>query len=66
MSKKIPKEVLREAWIAGVKRRREFPTFVPDRTTMSPEKLWEEDPEGYGAGIEAALKVVLKWQGKKG
>jgi len=63
--KKIPLEVLRAAWIAGVVKRREFPSFHPDQSTKTPEKLWEEDPESYAAGLEAALEVVSKWRKPK-
>lgn len=58
----VPMEVLRDAYIAGVRAKRKY---APDKLASSkeliaPEILWQNDAE-QRIGMQAAAEVIVKW-----
>lgn len=67
---KIPVDVLRAAWIAGVLEKRSFvPKNALERKVWkTPEELWNEASQEYAQSMEACARVIedfIMGSGKK-
>jgi len=60
---KIPVDILRAAWIAGVLEKRSFvpKNAVERKLWKSPEELWTEESAAYEQSMEACARVIQEY-----